>query len=355
MYYISISILISLILLISCNTRPAVKLPIVLAAVETEAVEAEVLDDAADDPAIWIHPTDPTKSLIIGSNKTYGIEVFDLQGNKLHTYEVGRVNNIDVRYQFPLNDSVSIDIVAGTERSRNEIVLFAINPASGELREVGASIISDSPEVYGFCLYKSPYTHTYYAFLNDKEGTIEQWELTATSADSISGNLVRKMRVASQPEGMVADDHRALLYVGEELEGIWVFPAEPNQEAEPTRIPMSGEENDRIAYDIEGLAIYRSASDSLLLASSQGNNSYAAFAMTEGYPYVGSFRIGEGEAIDGTQDTDGIEANSATFQAPFDKGIFVVQDGYNTDPTGTVLSQNFKLVPWSEVEKILAK
>ena len=80
--------------------------------------------DAADDPAIWIHPTDSSKSIIYGSNKTYGIDAFDLEGKRLHSYEVGRINNIDVRYGFPLNDTTQIDILAGTEREHNQILVF---------------------------------------------------------------------------------------------------------------------------------------------------------------------------------------------------------------------------------------
>ena len=39
----------------------------VRATLETSAVP--VADDTADDPCIWIHPTDPALSTIIGTNK----------------------------------------------------------------------------------------------------------------------------------------------------------------------------------------------------------------------------------------------------------------------------------------------
>ncbi len=327
-------------------------LPSVCADAETKAVSAEIYEDAADDPAIWIHPNDPEQSLIVGSNKTYGIEVFDLQGNKLHEYPAGRVNNIDVRYHFPLNDSTTVDIVAGSERNQNEILVFAINSVDGSLISMGAGLPSQLGEVYGFCLYQSPIDSNHYAFVNGKSGQIEQW-LLSTSGDSIQGEMVRTFQVDSQPEGMVADDRTATLYIGEELRGIWKFPAEPTQEAVPEFIDHSGAGNDSIAFDIEGLAIYRSKKDSFLIASSQGNNSYAVFSLDDRHTYLGSFRISDGKEIDGTEDTDGIAVTSANLGPAYPEGIFVAQDGMNVSESGKTAPQNFKVVGWQKIKEVL--
>jgi len=51
-------------------------------------------------------------------------------------------------------------------------------------------------------------------------------------------------------------------------------------------------------------------------------------------------------AVDGVNDTDGIEVTSAAFGPAFSKGLFVAQDGSNTRPAG---SQNYKLVPWEAI------
>src|SRR5690606_39134089 len=50
--------------------------------------------DAADDPAIWVHPDDPEKSLVIGTDKKLGLYVFDLEGRTLQTVPDGRMNNV---------------------------------------------------------------------------------------------------------------------------------------------------------------------------------------------------------------------------------------------------------------------
>jgi myo-inositol-hexaphosphate 3-phosphohydrolase len=38
--------------------------------------------DAADDPAIWVHPSDPSRSVVIGNDKQGALEVYDLVGTR---------------------------------------------------------------------------------------------------------------------------------------------------------------------------------------------------------------------------------------------------------------------------------
>ena len=81
---------------------------VVFADVETYPVDALSEMDAADDPSIWIHPADPSKSLILGTNKKGGISVYNLRGEEIHYYRVGNANNVDVRYGFQFgNGNVS--------------------------------------------------------------------------------------------------------------------------------------------------------------------------------------------------------------------------------------------------------
>ena len=50
------------------------------ARVATEPVPSA--GDAADDPAIWIHPDDPARSLVIGTDKKGGLEAYSLDGRR---------------------------------------------------------------------------------------------------------------------------------------------------------------------------------------------------------------------------------------------------------------------------------
>ena len=73
---------------------------VVLPTVETDPVPHG--KDAADDPAIWVHPADPTQSIIIGIDKKGGLAVYNLAGRQLQYLAGGRINNVDLRYHFPL-------------------------------------------------------------------------------------------------------------------------------------------------------------------------------------------------------------------------------------------------------------
>jgi hypothetical protein len=52
----------------------------------------------------------------------------------------------------------------------------------------------------------------------------------------------------------------------------------------------------------------------------------------------------DGNGIDGTSDTDGIDVTRAALGEAFPKGLFVAHDGQND-----VGHQNFKLVPWQAI------
>jgi 3-phytase len=79
--------------------------------------------DDADDPAIWIHPIDPSKSVIIGTDKdkdSGGLYVWDLQGRQIQHVQLPGPNNVDVRYGFDLGERV-VDIAVTNLRSLKEI------------------------------------------------------------------------------------------------------------------------------------------------------------------------------------------------------------------------------------------
>ena len=74
-----------------------------MATVETDPVYNP---SSADDISIWIHPENLFESLVIGTDKhnsNGGIIVYDLEGNEIQYLQIGRVNNIDLRYNFKIN------------------------------------------------------------------------------------------------------------------------------------------------------------------------------------------------------------------------------------------------------------
>jgi 3-phytase len=245
---------------------------------ETTPVPQTNKEDAADDPAIWFNSSNPEQSRIIGTDKKGGLVVYNLQGEQLFYYEDGLMNNVDLRYGFVLG-SDTIDLVCASNRSHQNISVYKINE-DGSLNDLAArELISEmEDEVYGFCLYKSPETGKFFAFINSKAGEVEQWELMPANGQ-IDAKLVRQFKLGTQVEGMVADDENQVLFIGEEVNGIWKFDAEPDGDIQGAQLAKSTEEaNENIRYDIEGLAIYYLPDgNGYLLASSQGNYSYAVF------------------------------------------------------------------------------
>lgn len=323
----------------------------VLASAETESTQSVEGEDAADDPAIWYNSKKPSQSLILGTNKRLGLEVYNLDGKRVGSFNTGRINNVDVRYALNWNGR-KIDIAAGSNRTKSRIDIWEIDESGTGFRLISdTSHRSGLEEVYGFCLYKRHSDSSFHALVNGKDGTIEQWLLVPDSMQ-INLELVRTYVAAGQVEGMVADDETGLLYVGEEDGGIFVYDMKTSGRNDRYRIDQSGEENEDIQYDIEGLTMYYLPNgEGYLLASSQGNNRYAVFQRQAVHAYLGYFSIGDGQ-IDGVKETDGIDVLNMPLGNKFPNGVFICQDGFNTE-NGRDVPQNFKLVSWKDIAKSL--
>ncbi|MFZ6722602.1 phytase [Undibacterium sp. Ji49W] len=318
------------------NTEVAVIEPIV----QTDTVARH--GDAADDPAIWVHPHDARLSRVLGTNKKQGLLVYDMQGKQTQLLESGRLNNVDVRQNI-LWGQQRFDIAMATQRDENSLVLYVIN-AQGDVAEA-ARFPTTLDKIYGFCLYQ-PRSGGLEAFVNDKDGTYQQFRITHNEQGFSSG-LVRSFKLGSQPEGCVADDKTDRLFMGEEKRGIWVTSAKADQAADLQMVMPVGKQ---LVADVEGLAIYFGEQANYLLVSSQGDSSYLVLEAQAPYRLRGKFRIGMNLAkgIDGTSETDGLDVSAVNFGGEFSKGMLVVQDGYKRLPDGT---QNFKYIPWTAIAR----
>jgi 3-phytase len=294
--------------------------------------------DSADDPAIWVNSADPALSAIVGTDKEGGIAVYDMSGRQLQYLADGKMNNVDLRTDFRLGDG-AITLVTAGDRTHNTIAIYQLDPATRRLEDVAAGPIA-TLEVYGSCMYHSAITGKYYYIVNSKAGDVEQWELFDNGRGRVDARKVRAFSVGSQTEGCVADDELGRLYIGEEQVAIWRYGAEPDDASPRVRVDSAGD-GGRLTSNIEGLTIvYGEAGAGYLIASSQGNSSYAIYRRDGDNAYVSSFTLGAGEGIDAVGETDGIDATAANLGPSFPHGIFVAQDGKNDGD-----NQNFKLVP----------
>lgn len=316
----------------------------------TEAVATP--GDAADDPAVWVHPSDPGRSTLIATNKQGGLYVYDLSGAVVQYLEDGQINNVDVRYNFPLGNRV-VDLVTTSNRSHHSIGIYAVNPETGKLTDVAHGLQPTAMlESYGMCMYQQPHTRDTYVFVNDKSGLIRQWQLRDAGNDRVNTELVREFSVPSQPEGCVADDEFGVLYVGEEDKALWKFSAVPDG-GSAGKIIVAIADNAALKADLEGVSLYHGRDGAgYLLFSSQGNDSYAVYDRGGNHHYIGSFSVVANAEldIDGASETDGLDVISTPLGEKFPYGVFVVQDGRNLMPAS---NQNYKVVPWEDIADAL--
>lgn len=316
--------------------------PIVTAAGETAAV-ATADADAADDPAIWRDPVDPSRSLIVGTDKKAGLNVYGLDGRQRDFADAGRVNNVDLieatvagRRQVLVAASDRNDIAAA------KVALFTLDPATARLTAIG-SVAAGAGEAYGLCL--AARGDGVDAFVVLKDGTIAQVALDLADATP-SGRIVRTMKLATQSEGCVVDPRTHRLYVAEEDVGIWRFDAAADGPTTPTKVVSV--DGRTLVADVEGVALAPiGATGGWLVVSSQGDNAYALFDLaTE--RFAGRFRVGPG-TIGATSETDGIAVVLGNVGPSYPGGLFVAQDGDNLPK-----AQNFKLVPWASIVTALS-
>lgn len=320
----------------------------VTATEETQAVEH--YGDAADDPAIWVNASQPEKSIVIGTDKKGALNSYSMDGKLLQSLPQGRVNNVDVGYNVDvlavddtMFDGKTVDIAVASNRTHNSLSVTHIDK-SGKLEYLG-DIATSLNDVYGMCLFVEDGRAQ--VIVNDTSGAFERYAFTVASDGAISGTLLQQFLLPSQPEGCVVDTSLKLAYLGEEAAGIWQLPVDNNNTSPVFTTPIHGP----VAADVEGLALFDVDNTRYLIASSQGNNSYAVYRTastlsnmhTNDLQYVGSIEIVTNNIamIDGVSETDGLDATNANLGGLFSEGLWVVQDGRNVMPTER---QNFKLI-----------
>jgi 3-phytase/alkaline phosphatase D len=348
-------------------------LPTALPQVETPDVldldEASLPGDA-DDPAIWINSVDPSASIIIGTLKDGGLAVFDLQGRVLEVIDPEKVryNNVDVIYGFKLGDA-TVDLAIASDRRNDTLAIWAIEPDTRKLVNITAENILGSifgvddgeKTAYGLTSYRSLVSDRDYVFVTQRDGNlVAQLELIDNGNGRVTGQLVRTIELPLfsedfQAEGLVVDRELGYLYVAIEDFGILKLSAEPDGGNDYTVVQAIGENLE--VSDIEGLTIYYGEDGTgYLLASEQGDSSYALFSREGTNEYLGSLAIGDRGAIDQANDSDGLELVNVSLGPDYPNGLLVVQDGVNDtqvlvtdDGELENINTNFKFVSWDAV------
>jgi 3-phytase len=310
------------VLLSACNTKQ-------LPAIEPDIITQQTLHDT-DDPAIWINYENPEQSIVFGTDKdTDGaIYAFDLDGNIMESKTIRglkRPNNIDVRQNVKLNDSVSLDIMAFTEREREQVRLFSI-PDMRPLDNGGFTVFQDETEEefrlpMGISLYKSPKDGSLYAIVGRKNGPLEdylhQFKVEYVN-DQATLTLVRKFGKYSgkkEIEAIAVDDALGHIYYSDEIFGIRKYHAEPTMGNEEINL-FGGETFQR---DNEGIAIVaKEGKEGFIIVSNQQAETFNIFSRSTN-EFLKEINLS-------TQQTDGCDVIAVPLNSTFKSGLFVAMN-----------------------------
>ncbi|WP_413663429.1 phytase [Microbulbifer sp. CNSA002] len=328
--------------LTSVTDNPLEIIPTIAARGQTDPVHS--YGDAADDPAIWVNSHSPANSLIFATDKKKGLNIYHLSGGLKQHFPVGRVNNVDIRkISHPNIDAIAV----ASNRTNPGLDLFSIS-TTGEVGYLGYRGIG-LHDPYGLCLQQDD--SGLYAWVSDKEASLHQLKINVSeSSNEFEIEQGIQFDDYGQVEGCVVDDQFGTLFFAEEDRGIWRLNLKSLSEASPELVAeVDGE---KLVADIEGLALYQDGDKGYLVISSQGNDSYALFSRS-GNEFITHFRVGVNLqlGVDGSSETDGLAVTSSALGAEYPRGLLVVQDGRNRMPSA---AQNFKLVDWRDINRLLS-
>lgn len=309
------------------------------------AVKPVVVTDSvshdSDDPAVWINPIDPAKSLIIGTDKEQdgGLFVFDLNG-KIQVDKVvrglKRPDNVDVEYGLMLNGKPT-DIAVTTERYTHNLRIFSL-PNMKPIDGGGLPVfVGETGEMFrdlmGISLYKNSKGEVY-AIVGRKNGPVDgsylwQYRLDDDGKGAVRATLVRKFGQYSglkEIESIAVDDKLGYVYYSDEGKGVRKYYADPKKGNEELALfATTG-----FTEDHEGISIYEQTdSTGYILVSDQGANKFHIFSR-EGKPQQAHQHDLIKVVMVSTNHSDGSETVSVPLNGRFRHGLFVAMSDDRT-------------------------
>ncbi|MUL41989.1 phytase [Streptomonospora sp. PA3] len=93
---------------------------------------------SGDDPAIWVHPSDPGRSLVLATAKEGGLRVYDLDSEEIQSIAAapapgddgvdGRYNNVDIATGITVGGETA-DVAVVSDRYNDQLRFWTIDPA----------------------------------------------------------------------------------------------------------------------------------------------------------------------------------------------------------------------------------
>ncbi len=322
--------------LCSCAPAPPPRHPSALQpVVVTEPVAVD-----SDDPAIWLHPDDPSQSMILGTDKGGALYAFDLEGAIIPERTISgqsRVNNVDVEYGMMLG-GVATDIAVATDRNANLIRVFKL-PEMTPIDNGGAAAFDGEPperqRPMGIALYRRPSDGAVFAVVSRKTGPdgsyLWQYRLDDDGAGDVVLTKVREFgafRGTKEIESVAVDDPLGYVYYSEEDVGVHKYLADPDAPDANQELALFGTEG--FTEDREGISIYQITDGTgYILVSDQQANAFRVYPR-EGmpgdphqHPEIAAFYVS-------TNESDGSEVTSAALGDRFPSGLFIAMSDNRT-------------------------
>ena len=333
--------------------------------IEAEYGTAQLSNDP-DDPAIWTHPDDPARSLILGTMKVAApagaVVVFGMDGQIRQLVSgIDRPNNIDVEYGITL-EGRKVDIAVATERLARQLRVFRIDPGAGRLIDLGGIPIlagqsGEAGAPMGIALYRRPRDGAVFAIVAPKEGPREgylwQYRLVDTGGGRLGATFVRRfgtfsatsVREENEIEAVAVDDTLGYVYYADEADGIHKWHADPDHpeaSRELAHFARSGYRGDR-----EGIAIYALPDGTGYIVSTDQLDEDSEYHLypREGAPGNPHDHSREIAVLRGGADaTDGIEISSSPLGPGLPNGVLITM---NSGP------KNFLVFRWQDVAGVV--
>jgi 3-phytase len=316
----------------------------------TPVVVTEQTPVDSDDPAIWIDPEDPAKSLILGTDKGGAVVVFDLDGRIIPDKTVTglqRMNNVDVEYGFTLGDE-TIDIAVATERPAHALRVFRV-PEMTAIDNGGIPVFEgetgDASLPMGIGLYKRPTDGAIFAIVSRKGGPsgsyLWQYRLSDDGSGNVVGTKVREFGAFSnvqrleegelepgEIEAIAVDDALGYVYYSDESAGVKKYHADPDAPDADVELAVFG--TDGFTQDREGISIYKiDDGTGYILVSDQQANAFRIFKR-EGEPGDPHNHQLVKVVQVSTNESDGSDVTSVVLDERFPSGFFVAMSDNRT-------------------------
>lgn len=317
-------------------------------AIQPKYITENVVFDT-DDPAIWIDKKDPSKSIIIGTDKEDGggLYAFDLHGKIIKdkcVLNLQRPNNVDIAYHYNLGGKF-VDLAVTTERSNNQLRVFSL-PDMQAIDGGGLPVFSDreAKGPMGIALYSNPKDGKTYAIVGPKTGPAKGY-LAQYRIDNAGGGQVKLTKVrdfgnysgVKEIEAIAVDNELGYVYYSDEAFGVRKYYADPAKGDE--ELALFGTKD--FGRDIEGISIYKHDDGTgYILISDQQRNTFNIFPREGSKDNPHDHELLKSVELM-TLESDGSEVTSENLGDEFPKGIFV---GMSTDKT-------FHIYDWRDIAK----